>query len=161
MSGKTIFSGGQICQWGGGYFLIFFWWQSGDSHAISQLLTVAFCNMSTVDILTVYLLTVYFSSSPSFESKNRQKKSNSLLFQKSIKFKSPHLVTNLSLNYPINIRDDHHHCSALGLHLIIDYDWMYSETDFRTMKDTIFFIDILLLKNFEISHKSKPLSLHR
>ena len=96
--------------------------------------------MSTVDILTVYLLTVYFSSSPSFESKNRQKKSNSLLFQKSIKFKSPHLVTNLSLNYPINIRDDHHHCSALGLHLIIDYDWMYSETDFRTMKDTIFLL---------------------
>ena len=52
MSGKTNFSGGQICQWEGGDFLIFFWWQSGDSHAISrqsncrQLSHFAICRQS-------------------------------------------------------------------------------------------------------------------
>ena len=65
MSGKTIFSGGQICQcvWGG-YFLIFFWWQSGDSHAISrqsncrQLSHFAICRQSKYR-LSIYRLSTF------------------------------------------------------------------------------------------------------
>ena len=58
MSGKTNFSGGQICQWEGGDFLIFFWWQSGDSHAISrqsncwQLSHFAICRQSIYRLST-------------------------------------------------------------------------------------------------------------
>ena len=58
--------GGQICLWekGGG--------QSCDKSTVKLSTTVAFCDMSTVEILTVYLSTVYFSTSPLqniFESK--------------------------------------------------------------------------------------------
>ena len=52
---------------GGGFFnffLVTVWRQSCDKSTVKLSTTVAFCYMSTVDILTVYLSTVYFSTSP-------------------------------------------------------------------------------------------------
>ena len=67
MSGKTYFSGGLICQWEGGifkFFLVTVWRQSCDKSTVKLSTTVAFCAMSTVEILTVDKSTVYFSISP-------------------------------------------------------------------------------------------------
>ena len=54
--------------WGGGYN----WRQSCDKSTVKLSTTVAFCDMSTVEMLTVDKSTVYFSTSPFHQINSRQ-----------------------------------------------------------------------------------------
>ena len=76
---------------GGGFFnffLVTVWRQSCDKSTVKLSTTVAFCDMSTVDILTVYLSTVYFSTSPHQQ----------LIFQKDSKTRGARISTTKRKN---------------------------------------------------------------
>ena len=61
-----IFQVGKFVSERGGFnfFLVTVWRQSCDKSTVKLSTTVAFCDMSTVNISTVYLSTVYFSTPP-------------------------------------------------------------------------------------------------